>query len=224
MTDSQVTSTEPVVQKNTDQEFNFRKQEAIYKKMLEDERNARLELEKKYLEKSSLQEEKLDEEDDPEDPYVDHKRLDKKLAKFEKNIEKKIEQKAEQKAQMMIQQERRSMYLRENSDFNAVMNEETIQKFADAHPKLAENILHMPDGFERQKLVYETIKTLGIDKPKVKESSVQEKIDANRRNPYYQPSNVASGAYANQGDFSDVGQAAAYKRMQELKKRVGGRG
>ena len=76
-------------------------------------------------------------------------------------------------------------------------------------------------GVERfQKLVYENIKALGVDKPEQKQNSVQEKIDANKRSPYYQPSGVGSAPYASAGDFSDSGQKNAYAKMQELKKRL----
>jgi hypothetical protein len=78
----------------------------------------------------------------------------------------------------------------------------------------------MPEGFERQRLVYENIKALGVDKPISKEPSVQEKIEANRKSPYYQPSGVGAAPYASQSDFSAGGQKQAYEKMQELKNRL----
>jgi len=78
----------------------------------------------------------------------------------------------------------------------------------------------MPAGFERQKLVYKNIKALGLHKEKPRESTIQEKIDANRRSPYYQPSNVGSSPYGGTGDFSNNGQKNAYDKMQELKNRL----
>ena len=135
-------------------------------------------------------------------------------------MEKKMEVKAEEKARSLVEQERTSQYLKDNSDFNQVMNSDVVQKFADAHPKLAEQILRMPDGFDRQKLVYEAIKSMGIDKPVPKQQSIQDKIDANRKSPYYQPSGVGSSPYSQVGDFSDVGQKNAYDKMQQLKKNL----
>ena len=87
------------------------------------------------------------------------------------------------------------------------------------HPDLAESILKMPDNFERQKLVYSTIKNLRLDKPK-QENSIQNKIDANRSGGHYQPSGVGTGGYQITGDFSAGGQKAAYEKMQLLKSQL----
>ena len=54
-----------------------------------------------------------------------------------------------------------------------------------------------------------------------KEPSIQDKIDANRRSPFYQPSGIGSAPYAGpDGDFSAAGQKTAYDKMQELKSRL----
>ena len=219
MTDTQAVASEEVAPQTNSKEYNFRQQEAMYMRKLEDERNARLELEKQVQQLSAQRQQTSTDDDDDDEPYVDNKKLKRKLESFEKTLEKKIEQKAEQKAAMMIESERRNQYLRENSDFNSVMNESLMQKFADTHPRLAENILRMPEGFERQKLVYENIKALGLDKPE-KKSSIQDKIDANARNPYYMPSHIGSGSYEGGSDFSATGQKAAYEKMQALKNRL----
>lgn len=206
-------------QKN-DKEYNF----AQLRRQLEAERQARLEIERKAQEleqKIAFRADQRDgEEEDSDELYVDEKRLNKKLASFERNIEKKIEEKAEMKARYLLEQEKQSAYLRENADFNTTMSAENVEKFAQRHPRLAENILRMPEGFERQKLVYENIKALGIDKPEARAPSIQEKIDANRRSPYYQPSGVGTSPYSNGGDFSPAGQKNAYEKMKELKSRL----
>jgi hypothetical protein len=79
----------------------------------------------------------------------------------------------------------------------------------------------MPEGFERQKLVYKNIKALGIHKKDEPKPSIQDKVDQNRRTPYYQPTGVGTAPYANAADFSQSGQSAAYKKMKELQKRLG---
>ncbi len=94
------------------------------------------------------------------------------------------------------------------------MNSDLVQKFADTHPKLAEVILRMPEGFERQKLVYENIKAAGIDRPQMKQQSIQEKVDANRRSPFMPSGGPGSAPYAQVGDFSPVGQKNAYDAMK----------
>ena len=209
--------------KNDTSEINFAK----VRKQLEQERSARQQaedriaaLERAHQEKSRGASSNDDDDQEDDEPYVDRRKLNKELSKFQRNIEQTIDQKAEAKASAMIENERRHSYLRENSDFEKVMSQDTIERFAAKHPRLAENILRMPDGFERQKLVYENIKALGVDKPEQRQSTVQEKIDANRKSPFYQPSGVGTAPYSSVGDFSNSGQKNAYDKMQELKSRL----
>jgi len=88
------------------------------------------------------------------------------------------------------------------------------------HPGIAQGILRMPEGFERQKLVYETMKSLGVGKQKPKEPTIQDKVNANRKSPFYQPSDTGTAPYVQGGDFSDQGKKQAFNKMQELKKRL----
>lgn len=201
-------------QKTQDKELNFRALEAKYKRELEQERQARIEAEKKVQEASIRQNHLEDEEDEP---YVAPKKLEKKLAQFGQNTQSDI-QKAMEIAKNQAKDElKQEMWLEKNSDFQNVMQH--AQKLYEDDREMAETILTMPDNFERQKLVYKTIKKLGLHEEK-KQPSIQEKIDANRRSPYYQPSGVASAPYAAAGDFSDAGQKNAYTKMQELKNRL----
>jgi hypothetical protein len=195
-------------QKQNDKELNFRALEAKFKRELEEERNARLELEQKL--KQAPQD-----DDDTDEPYVDHKRLNKKLSKFGENTQGEI-QKAMEIAKHTAKEElRQELWLENNPDFYDTLKH--AEKFAEKAPRLADSILRMPEGFERQKLVYQNIKALGIDQPEKKQQSIQEKIDSNRRSPYYQPSGVGTAPYASQGDFSTTGQKNAYAKLQELK-------
>lgn len=206
--------------KPSDKELNFRALEA----KLAQERAARLEAEKARQEAERNAQEALrkrtmiDDDDDDNEPYVDHKRLEKKLGSFERRLEEKIEKKAEEKARMMLDKEKQESYLRSNPDFYEVLQH--AEKFATQDPELAETILHMPEGFERQKLVYKTIKAMGIHKPAAQAPSIQEKIDSNKRSPYYQPSGIGTSPYANAGDFSPAGQQNAYAKMKELQARL----
>jgi hypothetical protein len=111
------------------------------------------------------------------------------------------------------------MWLENNPDFYEVLNK-NADKLAQRSPRLAKSILAMPDTFERQKLVYENIKELGLDKPESKQPSIQQKVDANRRSPYYQPSGIAAAPYSQVADYSETGQKQAYAKMQELKKQM----
>ena len=219
MTENQVQNqAQQTENKPSDKEINFRKIEEKHRREIDQERQARMELEKQVNELKSKKVE-VDDYDDNE-PYVDHKRLEKKLSSFERKMEEKIEKKAEEKARMMMQSKDESDWQENNKDFDNVMTEDNLMKLVNKAPKLAESIRRMPDGFEKQKLVYNTIKTMGIDKPEEKKSTIQDKIDANRRSPYYQPSGVGAAPYAGSSDFSASGQKNAYDKMQELKNRL----
>lgn len=210
------------VKTDTTQE-NLVKQRKYYEKQLEQERLAREQAEQKTLElerRTQQLSKPLDDDDDDAEPYVDKRKLKKELNRFGEQAKQQTSQEIQQAVQQALDQERTKNYLKENSDFNNIMGSDVVQKFADLHPRLAENILRMPEGFERQKLVYENIKALGLDKPQSKQPSIQEKIDANRKSPYYQPNGVGSAPYSNASDFSTQGKKNAFDKMQELKARL----
>jgi len=200
--------------KPSDKELNFRALEQKYQRQLEQERNARLEAEKMVLESQSKK--NSNDDDDDSEPYVDHKNLQKKLNKFGEQTKVQTQTEIKQAVQQALTEERRQNWLKNNPDFYEVLQH--AEKFAQKDPELAESILEMPEGFERQKLVYKNIKALGIHKPEVKSPSIQEKVDANRKSPYYQPSGVGASPYTSQGDFSESGQKSGYENMQKLKK------
>jgi len=205
------------VQKN-DKEYNF----AQIRQQLEREKNEKLhlkeEIEKlKKVAQSTLPSGDEDSADDDE-PYIDHKRLKKELGKVVQKTYADTDQKINQAVSRALSEERQKQWLKNNPDFYEVMDH--AQAFADRDPELAETILEMPEGFERQKLVYKNIKALGIHKKPEPTPSIQEKIDANRRSPYYQPSGVANAPYASAGDYTPAGQKNAYQKMQELKGRL----
>lgn len=199
--------------KPSDKELNFRAIEA----KLAQERAAKMELEKENERLRQLaQRAPVQEEDDRDDePYVDHKKLAKQFNKFGQNTQSEI-QKAMELAKHSAKEElRQEMWLENNPDFYDVLQH--ADKLAERSPALANSILKMPDNFERQKLVYQNIKELGVHKGKPPEPSIQQKIDANRKSPYYQPSGVGTAPYSNGGDFSPQGQKQAYDQLQKLK-------
>lgn len=203
----------------SNKEYNFRalenqmKQERALRMEAEQkaaqERAAREEAEKRW------QQEQSDADDTSSEPYVDEKRLEKKLAKHEAKTKQYTQNEIKNAVQTALQEERKSNWMRQNSDFYEIMKH--ADKFAEIAPDLAESILQMPEGFERQKLVYANIKTLGLHQNKPKEPSIQEKIDSNRRGNFYQPSGIGYGPGSNAGNFSTAGQQESYKKMQELK-------
>jgi len=205
--------------KPSEKEINFRKQEEMFKRQLEAERQARLQAEERAasLEKAAHPPSQDDEDDDSE-PYVDRKKLKKTLNNFGQNVQKQTQADIQKAVGEALANERRQQWLESNPDFYEVMNH--ADKFAEKAPGLAKAILSMPEGFERQKLVYENIKMAGIHKKEEPKPSIQEKIDQNRRSPYYQPSGMGTAPYVPMGDTSPQGQKAAYDKMQELKARL----
>lgn len=213
MTENQAPIAQAQENKTSDKELNFRALQAKYEKQLEQERGARIEAERKNQEMQSSQQ---DIEDD--EPYVAPKHLDKKLAKFGQTTQSDI-QKAMEMAKSQAKDElKQEMWLEKNSDFSDIMSH--ADKLYTEDRELAETILTMPDNFDRQKLVYKTIKKLGLHEAKKPAPSIQDKIDSNRKSPYYQPSGVATAPYSGGGDFSPVGQKNAYDKLQELKSRL----
>jgi len=203
----------------SDKELNFRKLEAKYQQEVALERARREELERRVHEMSqSKQVDEVEEQEDDPEPYVDHKKLEKKLNKFGKNTQSEIKSAMQQAKELAKEELKQELFLESHSDFYEVL--EKAEVFAEKHPKLADNLLKMPAGFDRQKLVYQTIKELGIDKPEQKQQSIQEKVDANRRAPYYQPSGVGMSPYSSQANFSPDGQKQAYEKMKELQSRL----
>lgn len=210
-------------------EQNLAKQRQMYERKLEAERQEKLQWQERAAAAEKVSQERTrmsplnEDDDDDSEPYVDKKKLQRTLNKFGEQAKQQTRQEIQAAVAEALDNERKNNYLRENNDFNDVMNEDTLARFSTKHPRLAENILRMPDGFERQKLVYENIKALGLDKPEVKGPSVQDKINANRRSPYYQPSSVGAAPYdsgPSGKDYSDNEKKMAYDKMQELKNRL----
>jgi hypothetical protein len=203
--------------KANDKEFNFRQLEAKYKNEIERERQARVDLEQKVQELSEKHTQDPD-EDDQSDPYVDHRKLEKKLAKFGQMTQTDIQRAMEMAKNSAKDEIKQEIWLESNPDFFDVLQH--ADKFADANPLLAETILKMPDNFERKKLVYANIKAMNLHKPPQKQSSIQEQIDSNRKNVFYQPSGIANAPFTPQGDFSTEGQKNSYKKMKEAQARL----
>lgn len=205
--------------KPNDKEINFRMQERAmqekYEKMLAQERNARLDAERKMQEASSR---KNSDEEDEDEPYVDHKKLKREQAKFGQQLKQETQSDIQHAVKQALNEERKNNWIKQNADFYDVLQH--AEKLAMKDPDLADSILEMPEGFERQKLVYKNIKALGLHKAEVKQPSIQDKIDANRKGPFYQPSGIGTAPYSSEGNYSPQGQKDAYQKMQELKNKL----
>jgi hypothetical protein len=206
-------------QKISDKELNFRNLEAKYQRELAQERAARIEAERLAQEAMNRKQQQIDDDEDDSEPYIDKKKFKKEQAKFGQQIKQETQSDIQKAVHMALQEERKNNWIKQNPDFYDTLQKHA-EKIVQKDPELAETILEMPDSFERQKLVYKNIKALGLDKPENKAPSIQEKIDANRRSPYYQPSGIAAAPYASAGDFSPTGQKSSYDKMKELQNRM----
>ncbi len=216
MTTTQQDNTTPEQTQPSNKELNFRALEQKYQQQLAQERAEKERLTQELQQRQTASHN--DDEDDSE-PYVDHKKLRREQAKFGQQMKIETQSEIQKAVSKALSDERKQNWMKNNSDFYDVMQH--AEKFALADPELAETILEMPDTFERQKLVYKNIKALGIHKPPVPQQSIQEKIDANRQGPYYQPANVGTSPYTTASDFSPSGQKAAYEKMKALKSKYG---
>lgn len=223
MTENQETNQPQVENKVSDKELNFRKVEAKQKEteqQLYQERQARMELERRLQELQSKPPTLDDDEDNDNEPYVDKKKLNRKFSSFEKKLEEKFDRKVEEKARTLIKEKEDEDWLNRHSDFSEVMTENNLTKLVNRSPAFADSIKRIPDGPEKQKLVYNAIKAMELDKSEQKQSSIQDKIDANRRSPYYIPGGPANPPYNMTGDFSPTGQKNAYEKMKQMQKNV----
>ena len=208
-----------------DSEKNLVKQRRYYEKQLEEKESEkslllkRIEQAEKVAQESLARQQKSEDDDEPSDePYVDHKKLKKELGKVVKQTTAETDTRIQSAVSRALAEERQKQWIKSNPDFYEIMQQ--AQAFADRDPDLAETILEMPEGFERQKLVYKNIKALGLHKKEEPKANIQDKIEQNKRSPYYQPSGMATAPYAAAGDFTPAGQKNAYQKMQELKTRL----
>lgn len=209
----QVNNTQSQDAKQSDKELNFRRQESMYQKMLA-EKDARI----AEIERQNQTRQVIQEDEDDDEPYVNKKALSKQLNKFGQQSKQETQTEIQRAVQTALSEERKQNWLKNNADFYDVL--QYAETFAQHDPELAETILEMPEGFERQKLVYKNIKALNLHKPKVPETTIQQKVDANRRSPYYQPSGIANAPYSTVSDYSPNGQKNAYEQMQKLKSQL----
>lgn len=202
-------------QKQSDKEWNFRQLESKYEKQLAQERSEKADLQKALQERQDHQSQ---EDEDDSEPYVDKKKLNKTLVKFGQQAKQETQGEIQKAVQTALQQERQQNWIKNNPDFYDTLKH--AERLAQKDPELAETILEMPDNFARQQLVYKNIKALGLHQDAPKQPSIQEKIDSNRRSPYYQPSGTGTAPYAASSDYSAQGQKQAYDKMKELQSRL----
>lgn len=217
-------------QKPNDKEINFRAFEAKMQRQLQYERQEKeqaiasaKEAERKYQEATQRVSRQVDDDEDNEsEPYVDHKKFKKETARLKQEVVQTRQQTMDEikrEIQEAKAEARKEAFIESNPDFFDTL-ETHAEKIMAKSPALGKSILAMPDNFDRQKLVYQTIKELGLDKPQQPTKTIQETIDANRRGPGYHPSSVGTAPYSPVGDFSAAGQKQAYEKMKAMQQNM----
>lgn len=214
---------QPGQEKPNSKDYNFQaiRQQLERQKAETDEAKRQTQEATKALEEMRKRMNSSDNDEDDSEPYVDRKKLERKLNSFGEKTQNDIQKTSEMTKQQVKDEIYQEMWLENNPDFMEILQH--ADKLLERSPQLAKAILRMPESFDRQKLVYQNIKELGLDKPEQKQQSMQEKIDSNRKPMFYQPTSVANAPYNQQGDFSKAGQKSSYDKMMELKGRMGGR-
>ncbi len=221
--ENQAQDTQQSENKVDNKEYNFRLAEARFQRELEKERQARLEAERMAQELQERQQQRYQNDDDDEndgDPYVNKKKFNKQMQKFGENTRKQYQEDINKAVVNALREKEKQDWIKANPDFYQVLQH--ADKFADYDPELAETILDMPEGFQRQKLVYKNIKALGLHQDR--KTSIQDTVNAKQKGPHYMPSGTGTHPYGGPiADYSKDGQKQAYEKMQALlnKKRYG---
>jgi hypothetical protein len=213
---SEENTTAQTQEKPSDKELNFRALESKYKTEMQREKEKFDSLQRELSEIKNYMQKKEEPEDD--DPYIDHKKFDKKIGEYDKKMQANTQTQIQTAIQKAISEDRRERWLDTNKDFYDVLKH--ADKLYEEDQELAETILQMPDTFERQKLVYKNIKALGLHKEKKPVDSTQDRINARMTGAHYQPSSQNAAPYGSAGDFSPGGQKNAYDQMKQLQKRM----
>lgn len=216
-------TTQPQTAQVSDKELNFRKLEERYERMLQEERQKRAEAEAAIQQQQQKRHVSPDEdEEDDSEPYVDRRRLKKELKSFASSSKQETQSEIQKAVAVALEKERQQSWMDHNPDFYDVMQH--AESLAQKAPNMAKTILNMPDGFERQKLVYNAIKELGINKKEEPKTSIQDEIKNNKKGNYYTPSGQGTAPYqgyvVGNKDWSPSEGANAYKQMQALKNKL----
>lgn len=176
---------------------NFRRLEAA--RDAEKEARIRAEMEAEFLRKqldgmsqsSKIQEnDPLDEIEDYIDKQTYKKIREKDREAYRKEADrlveeklKKIEQEKEQKRHEEEQKNSTPKLRSQFSDYDEVMNEDNIIRLEQDNPTFLNAVLTIQDEYKRKYATYDYLKKAGYVAPK--EPSIKEKVEENRRNPYY---------------------------------------
>ena len=205
-------------QKQSDKELNFRQLEAKYQRQLDQERSARIEAERIAQEATQKKQIVQDDDDNDDEPYVDKKKLEKKLARFGEQTKQQTKSEIQVAVQQAIQEERKQNWMNQILIFTMFFNMQ--RNLLKEIPILQNLFLICQIHLKGKSLFIKTLRLLVYINQK-QNNHLFRKIDANKRSPYYQPTGTGTAPYASQGDFSPQGQKQAYEKMKELKSKYG---
>lgn len=212
----------------SNKELNFRRLESAR----DQERDARIraemqaEMMRNELKeiKEALQPKEIDPLDGAED-FVDPARLRAKLEKERANFKKEAKEIAKQTIREEREEEGKRNYLQrlksQFSDYDQVMNEQSIANLQNVDPVFLETVLEVPDDYARRLSTYKKLKSMQSVKP---QESIKEKVEENMKNPYFiSPSSGTPSAV----EFDIRSQGArdqAYAKLKEAQRRPIGNG
>ncbi len=222
-------SAEPEQKASSDKELNFRRLEEARNK--DRENSIRLEMQNEMLQSELTQikeymkpkeADPFDDVDELIDPELKRK-LQKKFDNLGSSLERKAGEIAERKYQEI--QDRKEEADRKNflpklqsryNDFDDVMSEGNIIEFGKEDPVFLQTVLMVPDEYKKREMLYQKIKN---SKAGVKTPTVQDKVQANQRNPYFIPSGSAPTTSAIDFDLNAPGaREAAYSKLKAAKR------
>lgn len=214
----------------SDKELNFRKLEEAREK----EREARLraEMQNDLLKKEIEQIKEMIKppEQDPLDSLQDvPEELKSAFSKKLERHETRILKEAERRMEAAIQKARKEDYERsaperlrsEFSDFEQVMNEDSILELQRNYPAMTDAFCKVPDEYARKKAAYEFIKSQ--KKVDTKSAEIKSKVEANMQNPYMIPSGSGTPSAVDFDIKSKSAREAAYQALKAAQRRPVGR-
>jgi hypothetical protein len=214
---------------------NFRRLEAA--RDAEKEARIRAEMEAEFLKKrldeiaNSTNQVEADPLDSVED-YVDAQTIRAKFDKERKALREeasrlakeaiKEEKLAEEKKKREEEQKNSTPKLRSQfNDYDEVMNEENILRLEQDNPTFLNAVLEIQDEYKRKYATYDYLKKAGYVAPK--EPSIKEKVEENRRNPYYFEPGSGTPIAVDFDVKSPQARQQAYEKLKQAQRRpIGG--
>ena len=221
---------EPEQKASSDKELNFRRLEEA--RNHDREERIRVETQNQMLqnELNQIKEYMKPKEADPFDDieeYIDpelKKRLEAKFSNFASSVERKAAETAKNTYQEIQNKKKEaddknfmSKLQDKYNDFDEVMSEQNIFEIGKQKPAFLKAILKVPSEFEKREDLYLEIKNSKA--AGVKTPTVQDRVQANQKNPYFIPSGSAPTSNAIDFDLNAPGaREAAYQKLKAAKK------